>query len=90
MAVRGHIPPDLGVRVTQAHTAAIRSSGNLGETIPTGEAARRLGVSATWVRHLVGCGQLTAIRTPLGLLINEESVAALQKKRDVRGGGGRG
>ncbi len=47
----------------------------------TGQVARRLGNSQEYVRVLIAKGRLRAIRTPLGRLISEQSVAKLIAER---------
>jgi predicted site-specific integrase-resolvase len=49
--------------------------------IPTGQAARVLGVSQTWVNVLCKAGRLRYVETPLGKLVDRESVEALARKR---------
>lgn len=44
-------------------------------------AARRLGVSATWVRKLADAGRLHTVVTPYGRLIDPTSIEALQQAR---------
>ena len=51
------------------------------------QAGRRLNVGTTRVGQLVTEGQLRAMQTPLGKLIDAKSVEALQQARQTRKGG---
>lgn len=50
----------------------------------TGQVARRLGYSAEHVRRLLAAGRLRGVRTALGTLVNEESIAELERLRRER------
>ncbi len=54
------------------------------ELLPTGQAARRLGVSPNWVRELVKHGGLEHVDTPLGMLIRPDSLEAYARGRAAR------
>jgi predicted site-specific integrase-resolvase len=49
--------------------------------LSTVEAARVLGVSQTWVNVFCKAGRLRYVETPLGKLVDRESVEALARKR---------
>ena len=51
--------------------------------LPTSEAARRLGVSAEYVRQLANAGKLAYERTALGRLIDPASVEALRRSKQM-------
>jgi excisionase family DNA binding protein len=53
----------------------------MGDWVAPSEAARRLGVSVVRVRQWADQGRLSAIRTPLGRLIEAESVERLSMDR---------
>jgi hypothetical protein len=55
--------------------------------IQTGEAARRLGVTAPSVRRYFYEGKLEGMDTPLGLLLEAESVERLATQRAARTSG---
>jgi excisionase family DNA binding protein len=61
------------------------TEGGLEHTVTSGEAARLLGVSQTWVGMRVKRGQLRATATPLGRLIDRAGVERLAAKRRDRG-----
>ena len=52
--------------------------------IPIGEAARRMGVSDTWIRHLCTDGKLIHVRTGLGRLIDSEDLDRVIREREAR------
>lgn len=54
---------------------------DLSAHIPTGEAARVLGVSQTWVNVLCKAGRLRYVETPLGKLVDRGSLEALARER---------
>ena len=45
------------------------------------QAARRLDLSEAYTRKLAHQGTLECLRTPLGMLVTEESVAKLEEER---------
>jgi excisionase family DNA binding protein len=49
--------------------------------LSTGEAARVLGVSQTWVNVLCKAGRLRYVETPLGKLVDRGSLEAVARKR---------
>jgi hypothetical protein len=49
-----------------------------------GRASRALGYSPQWTRILIDRGQLQAIDTPLGWLVDQNSVAAELEQRTAR------
>jgi excisionase family DNA binding protein len=64
----------------KAPSLGIRDSA---ESLSTGQAARRLGVSEAWVRRLVISGRLPAIVTPLGRLIPATAVEDFGRRRSL-------
>ena len=54
--------------------------------LTTGETARRLGVSITWIKTLINRGDLVAVRSSLGWLVDPDSVASYQARRNGREG----
>jgi hypothetical protein len=62
----------------------------LRDLIPLGTAARTLRVSAFWARTLCERGVLRGVKTPLGWLIDPESLEAERARRQAAGqeGGG--
>jgi hypothetical protein len=56
------------------------------EWVGPAEAARRLGLSGSRVRQLIGEGRLAAVVTPLGRIVPVEAVEAEARRR--RGVGG--
>ena len=50
----------------------------------SGEAARYIGVSGAYINALIHKGRLKAERTPLGFLIDPESVEAFKRERDAK------
>lgn len=53
----------------------------LEQMVTTGQAARRLEVSEERVRQLVKAGDLSAVKTPLGMLLDAGSVDELAERR---------
>lgn len=51
------------------------------------EAGKALGVTSARVRQLISAGQLEAVRTPLGRLVDPASVDALRREREARKAG---
>ena len=65
-------------------------AGEIGEQwIAPVQAGRQLGVTSARIGQLVSGGQLRALSTPLGKLIDSKSVDALQERRARKGGRGR-
>lgn len=58
------------------------------EGIPISEAARRLERSANRVRQLVDSGQLAAVRTPLGRLVDAADLERYLRERAAQNDGG--
>ena len=54
------------------------------EYLTPAQAARQLDLSAQRVRQLVDIGQLVAVRTPLGRLLDGAAVRALARERALR------
>jgi len=54
----------------------------LDEAASTGQAARRLGVSDSYVRRLVRDGRLPSIPTPLGRLIPRDALDEFARRRE--------
>lgn len=48
------------------------------------DASRRLDVSSVWVTHLLRSGNLRAVKTKLGWLIDPTSVDRLARERQAR------
>jgi excisionase family DNA binding protein len=65
----------------------MRDRSELRRWLSTGAAAHRLGCSPQWIRELIHLGQLRAIRTSIGNLIDPASV---DEYLDSRGGSSRG
>lgn len=53
-----------------------------GRFLTTSQASRVLGVSAQWVRDLCARGKLEYVGTPLGKLIERQSVERLKAERE--------
>jgi excisionase family DNA binding protein len=51
--------------------------------ISTGEAARRLGISQSYVLQLIYLSKITADRTPLVYLIDEAEIERFKRERDA-------
>lgn len=54
--------------------------------LTTGQAGRVLGLSSQRVRQLIDAGKLVATDTPLGHLVNTESVFKLLEEREAARG----
>lgn len=52
------------------------------DMITTGDAARMLGWSETYIRQLCTAGKLDFMQTPRGRIVSRASVAALLMQRD--------
>ena len=52
------------------------------DAVPTGAAARYLGVSDSYVRRLMRDGRLPSIPTPLGHLIPRQVLEAFARQRE--------
>ncbi len=59
-------------------------AGDLSRMLSTNQAARRLEVSAARVLQLVEAGELPALRTPLGTLVDPKDVEQLRQWRAKR------
>jgi excisionase family DNA binding protein len=59
----------------------VNGADSTADYLTPAEAGRALGLTSMRVRQLVAEGRLAAIRTPLGRLIERQSVEALRRKR---------
>ncbi len=58
----------------------------MGHLRSVGEASRFIAKSPAWVRHLLETGGLRGVETPLGWLIDDQSlIEYAQQPRDARG-----
>lgn len=51
-------------------------------TYSAGQAARQLGLSVTYVHHLIADGKLSATKTPLGWLVDGHDLQRLAAERE--------
>jgi hypothetical protein len=77
------VPPSV---TPPATSDVVPSARALSGYLPTGQAARRIGCSTTWVYRLCADDRLDCIETPLGRLVSEASVEAEIARREARHG----
>lgn len=58
--------------------------------LTTSAACRELECSPTWLRRLVNGGEIRAVRTPYGRVVDAEALARFKRDRDQRREAGRG